>query len=180
MNLKFEFGPQDMLAYLAEQPPRRSCAIQAVAILAYLAMIGTAVYAVAWEGSMTPNGMFWACMGAVFAMAILYIVYKLLAWPFNAIVNSTEQKIMRLRRRLPTLWGPREVILTDEGIRHILPDVESLYRWACFERIQKTITHIILYTRLHGAIIIPRQQLPKTDVDAFVEMFEARSGIEAP
>lgn len=55
------------------------------------------------------------------------------------------------------LLGPRQITLTDEGVKESSPRYESLTRWQCIREVQLTDHHLFLMVDNNAAIIIPRR-----------------------
>ena len=73
--------------------------------------------------------------------------------------------------------GPREVILSDEGIREVAARREGVIRWSSILGVDVTPTHVFLRVDTTAAIIIPQRAFASTAArDQFIAKVRARSG----
>ena len=75
------------------------------------------------------------------------------------------------------ILGPRQVTVSDDGLRESSQRHESVFRWAAVRGAQVTDQHVFVMLDTNAALIVPRRAFP-TDAEReqFVSEIQRRSG----
>ena len=88
---------------------------------------------------------------------------------------------LRMRSMKPAsdgyILGPRQVTVSDDGLRESSQRHESVFRWSAVRGAQVTDKHVFVMVDTNAALIVPRRAFP-TDAEReqFVSEIQRRSG----
>ena len=92
-------------------------------------------------------------------------------------VNSTKKRILRLieEGNNSSLFGPRSIIMTEEGVEEISEQGESRVTWNFIDRIEETQDYIYIYTSSVNAYVVPVRAFQNIlEKNAFMEILKSK------
>lgn len=100
--------------------------------------------------------------------AVLWIIF----FPKRLIKRSLRNsKRMIEREDNSGILGNHKIIITNEGIEHIISGAEAKMKWSSFNNIEESVNHYFLYSSSVSALVIPKDKID--DIDEFDKMLRS-------
>ncbi len=64
-----------------------------------------------------------------------------------------------------TFYEEQKIVFTDEGVSEVSKGTEHFFRWNAIHAVDETEDHIFIYTDTMVGIILPKREIPSTEIE---------------